>query len=154
MGHQCLLLLGTMLFLATIINCLERRMIQWSSCAPAFYLILHQGRLHTWRTASVNASQLFGEKPLACRCLCARLRLCVLQRVVHFHLWRWMFFFCGFVPIWWISFYFIRVLTIFLESQFFPFKQVLYYIIGVRVSRNLVRICCMYRIPEKTFAPE
>ena len=71
------------------------------------------------------------------------LRLSVLQRVVHFHLWRWMFFFCGFVPIWWISFYFMRVLTVVLESQFFPFKQVLYYIIGVRVSRKLVKTCCM-----------
>lgn len=52
-----------------------------------------------------------------------------------------MFFFCGFVPIWWISFYFMRVFTIILESQFFPFKQVLYYVIGVRVSQCLVRTC-------------
>ncbi len=44
-----------------------------------------------------------------------------------------MFFFCGFVPIWWTSFYIMRVVTIIVESRLFPFKQVLYYIIGVRV---------------------
>jgi len=56
-----------------------------------------------------------------------------LQRVVYFQLWRWMFFFCGFVPVWWIAFYIMRVLTVVVESRLFPFKQVLYYIIGVRV---------------------
>ena len=50
-----------------------------------------------------------------------------------------MFFFCGFVPVWWLAFYIMRVLTVVVESRFFPFKQVLYYIIGVRVSD------CLYR---------
>ncbi len=50
-----------------------------------------------------------------------------------------MFFFCGFVPIWWTSFYIMRIVTIIVESRFFPFKQVLYYIIGVRVSPCTVR---------------
>ncbi|KAA6420817.1 MAG: small conductance mechanosensitive ion channel family [Trebouxia sp. A1-2] len=59
-------------------------------------------------------------------------------RVVHFQLWRWMFFFCGFVPIWWTSFYIMRIVTIIVESRFFPFKQVLYYIIGVRTGLERV----------------
>jgi hypothetical protein len=62
------------------------------------------------------------------------------QRVVYFQLWRWMVFFCGFVPIWWTSFYFMRVVTIIVESRLFPFKQVLYYIIGVRVRPP--ELCC------------
>ena len=70
---------------------------------------------------------------------CSRRRVLIVtntavQRVVYFQLWRWMFFFCGFVPIWWTSFYIMRIVTIIVESRLFPFKQVLYYIIGVRVS--------------------
>lgn len=65
------------------------------------------------------------------------------QRVVYFQLWRWMFFFCGFVPIWWTSFYIMRIVTIIVESRLFPFKQVLYYIIGVRVRPPCTMLRCL-----------
>lgn len=64
-----------------------------------------------------------------------------LQRFVHFELWRWAFFFCGFTPIWYIANYFIHFLTIAVESRFFPFKQVLYYLVSIRVSCCLVSLC-------------
>ena len=70
------------------------------------------------------------------------------QRVVYFQLWRWMFFFCGFVPIWWASFYIMRIVTIIVEARFFPFKQVLYYIIGVRVSLcTICTVSCFCQTP-------
>ncbi len=68
-------------------------------------------------------------------------RSCV-QVVVFFELWRWLFFFAGLIAAYYVAYYCMQVVVVMIESQFFTFRQVLYYVIGIRVSSAVTMTPC------------
>ena len=57
-----------------------------------------------------------------------------MQVAVHFEYWRWCILFSMFVPIWWVASWIMHILVLLVEAQLVSFQQVVYYLIGVRVS--------------------
>ena len=53
--------------------------------------------------------------------------------VQNFELWRWMFFFGGIAPIWWIGDFVVRLLVLLVESAFLNTKNVMYFLVAIRV---------------------
>lgn len=57
------------------------------------------------------------------------------QADVHdFELWRWFFFFGGLAPIWWFGDFVVRLLVFLVESAFLNTKNVMYFLVAIRVS--------------------
>ena len=56
--------------------------------------------------------------------------------------WRWAFFFAGFVPIFWVSRLAVHLLVIVVEYAFFT-SRVMYYLYGIRV-----RLLTLHWAPE------
>ena len=65
-----------------------------------------------------------------------------MQVVVFFELWRWLFFFAGLIAAYYVAYYCMQVVVVMIESQFFTFRQVLYYVIGIRVSSAVTMTSC------------
>ena len=85
-----------------------------------------------WSTVGCN---LLPMCPSACH------RSCV-QVLVFFELWRWLFFFAGLIAAYYVAYYCMQVVVVMIESQFFTFRQVLYYVIGIRVSSAVTMTPC------------
>ena len=51
-----------------------------------------------------------------------------------FELWRWFFFFGGLAPIWWFGDFVVRLLVFLVESAFLNTKNVMYFLVAIRVS--------------------
>lgn len=60
----------------------------------------------------------------------------VLQIVVNFQAWRWLFFFAFTMPIYIICRGIMKCLVLLLESNFIDTKQMLYYLIGIKVCQS------------------
>ena len=71
-----------------------------------------------------------------------RISLLCLQVVVNFQAWRWLFFFAFTVPIYLICRGIMKCLVLILESNFIDTKQMLYYLIGIKVS------LCALQMPQ------
>lgn len=56
-----------------------------------------------------------------------------MQVAVNFQVWRWLFFFAFTVPIYLICRAIMKCLVLILESNFIDTKQLLYYLIGIKV---------------------
>ena len=54
--------------------------------------------------------------------------------VQNFELWRWFFFFGGIAPIWWVGDFVVRLLVFLVESAFLNTRNVMYFLVAVRVS--------------------
>ena len=69
-------------------------------------------------------------------CVCdPELQECTLQNeITDFELWRWMFFFGGLAPIWWVGDFVVRLLVFLVESAFLNTKNVMYFLVAIRVS--------------------
>ena len=61
-------------------------------------------------------------------------KLCSVQIVVKFPVWRWLFFFAFTFPIFLICRGVMRCIVLLLENSFFDTKQTLYYLIGIKVK--------------------
>ncbi len=51
-----------------------------------------------------------------------------------FELWRWFFFFGSLAPIWWFGDFVVRLLVFLVESAFLNTKNVMYFLVAIRVS--------------------
>lgn len=58
--------------------------------------------------------------------------------VQNFELWRWMFFFGGIAPIWWVGDFVVRLLVFLVESAFLNTKNVMYFLVAIRVSHFFI----------------
>ena len=54
--------------------------------------------------------------------------------VQNFELWRWFFFFGGIAPIWWVGDFVVRLLVFLVESAFLNVRNVMYFLVAVRVG--------------------
>eukprot|EP00891_Asterochloris_glomerata_P009429 jgi/Astpho2/9429/Aster-x0397 len=54
------------------------------------------------------------------------------RKIIYFETWRWLFFFAGFFPIYWISRVVIHLLVLMVETTAFTTKKAVYYTIGTR----------------------
>ena len=116
----------------------------WScqSCLPQFLLQepwpcfqAHTVRRTSWIAACPQLWSTVGRNLLPLWPL--RCHSCCVQVVVFFELWRWLFFFAGLIAAYYVAYYCMQVVVVMIESQFFTFRQVLYYVIGIRVSSTV-----------------
>ena len=80
-----------------------------------------------------------------------RLRSVAQAEVQNFELWRWFFFVGGIAPIWWVGDFVVRLLVFLVESAFLNTRNVMYFLVAVRVSRvALLSLCCqIYAMREQ-----
>ena len=66
--------------------------------------------------------------------------------VQNFELWRWLFFFGFLAPIWWVGDFVVRLLVFLVESAFLNTKNVMYFLVAIRVSHVLAVLFFPVRI--------
>ncbi|CAK0787367.1 hypothetical protein CVIRNUC_010587 [Coccomyxa viridis] len=75
--------------------------------------------------------------------------------VQNFELWRWMFFFGGIAPIWWIGDFVVRLLVLLVESAFLNTKNVMYFLVAIRKPVGyFVRAVLLMPLYVPLFAPK
>ena len=66
-----------------------------------------------------------------------------MQRLIHFEVWRWCFFFAGQAPVYFLGEFVVHVCFLFAETLFFKVTFAFYYAVSVKVGYLLpVSIAC------------
>ncbi len=61
----------------------------------------------------------------------------VVQRLIHFEVWRWAFFFAGQAPVYFLGEFIVHVCFLFAESLFFKVTYAFYYAVSVKVMSSV-----------------
>lgn len=67
--------------------------------------------------------------------------MCQQAELRDFELWRWFFFFGGLAPIWWFGDFVVRLLVFLVESAFLNTKNVMYFLVAIRVRHPCLVTC-------------
>ena len=57
-----------------------------------------------------------------------------MQRLIHFEVWRWCFFFAGQAPVYFLGEFIVHVCFLFAENLFFKVTFAFYYAVSVKVG--------------------
>ena len=68
---------------------------------------------------------------------------CSPQRLIHFEVWRWAFFFAGQAPVYFLGELIVHVCFLFAESLFFKVTYAFYYAVSVKVTPLVCHDPCM-----------